>query len=184
MGLTVGAALKKIAVALLTDRKVLKTIGMTLLVLAVAVIMPLFAFLALLNGTIELDVGMLQQQIMANLSAEDRAMLEGIESTMEEIRTAFKDAGMPERAGEAQAVYIMALYDHSRQPGVPGEVSAARFQMRSGRRPDLHRHHGCPRLRPDRDLSHRHRQPQHLAETPSRCGAALYFPCKKQEDRP
>ena len=52
MGLTVGAALKKIAVALLTDRKVLKTIGMTLLVLAVAVIMPLFAFLALLNGGI------------------------------------------------------------------------------------------------------------------------------------
>jgi len=95
MGMAVGAALKKIAVALLTDRKVLKTIGMTLLVLAVAVIMPLFAFLALLNGTIELDVGMLQQQIMANLSAEDRAMLEGIESTMEEIRTAFKDAGMP-----------------------------------------------------------------------------------------
>ena len=117
MGMAVGAALKKIAVALLTDRKVLKSIGMILLVLAVAVIMPLCAFLALLNGTIELDVGMLQQQIMANLSAEDRAMLEGIETTMEEIRTAFKDAGMPERAGEAQAVYIMALYDHSRQPG-------------------------------------------------------------------
>ena len=117
MGMAVGAALKKIAVALLTDRKVLKSIGMTLLVLAVAVIMPLFAFLALLNGTIELDVGMLQQQIMANLSTEDRAMLEDIESTMEEIRTAFKDAGMPERVGEAQAVYIMALYDHSRQPG-------------------------------------------------------------------
>ena len=34
MGMAVGAALKKIAVALLTDRKVLKTIGMTLLVLA------------------------------------------------------------------------------------------------------------------------------------------------------
>ena len=91
MGMAVGAALKKIAVALLTDRKVLKSIGMILLVLAVAVIMPLCAFLALLNGTIELDVGMLQQQIMANLSAEDRAMLEGIETTMEEIRTAFKD---------------------------------------------------------------------------------------------
>ena len=40
MGMAVGAALKKIAVALLTDRKVLKSIGMILLVLAVAVIMP------------------------------------------------------------------------------------------------------------------------------------------------
>lgn len=117
MGMTVGAALKKAAVALLANRKVWKTIGMTILVLAVAVIMPLLAFLALLHGTIELDVGMLQQQIIANLSAEDRAMLEGIESTMEEIRTAFKDAGMPNRVGEAQAVYIMALYDHARQPG-------------------------------------------------------------------
>lgn len=99
MGMAVGAALKKIAVALLTDKKVLKSIGVTLLVLAVAVIMPLFAFLALLNGTIELDVGMLQQQIMANLSAEDRAMLEDIESTMEEIRTAFKDAGIRRSTG-------------------------------------------------------------------------------------
>ena len=55
---------------------------MVLLTLFVALILPVCAFLALVSGKIKLDVGMLQQQIIENLSAEDRAMLESIESTM------------------------------------------------------------------------------------------------------
>ena len=97
--------------------KTLKKVGMILLTLFVALILPLCAFLALVSGKIKLDVGMLQRQIVENLSAEDRAMLESIESTMEEIKSAFTEADMPERAGEAQAAYIMALYNQSKEPG-------------------------------------------------------------------
>lgn len=117
MGATIGAALKKVAVAILTDEKTLKKVGMVLLTLFVALILPVCAFLALVSGKIKLDVGMLQQQIIENLSSEDRAMLESIESMMEEIKSAFTEADMPERAGEAQAAYIMALYNQSKEPG-------------------------------------------------------------------
>ena len=64
MGATIGAVLKKVAVAILTDEKTLKKVGMVLLTLFVALILPVCAFLALVSGKIKLDVGMLQQQII------------------------------------------------------------------------------------------------------------------------
>ena len=113
MSAALGAALKKIAVALLTDKRVLKTIGMVILVLIVALLLPLMAMVALLSGDIELDTDALMAQIEANLSDSDSTMLTNIEDTMEAIDTALTDAEMPSRVGEAQALYIMALYNHS-----------------------------------------------------------------------
>ena len=113
MSAALGAALKKIAVALLTDKRVLKAIGMTVLVLIVALLLPLMAMMAILSGDIELDTDALMEQIEINLTANDIAMLTRIEDTMEAIDTALTDAEMPSRVGEAQALYIMALYDHS-----------------------------------------------------------------------
>lgn len=113
MSAAIGAALKKIAVALLTDKRVLKTIGMVILVLIVALLLPLMALMAILSGDIELDTDALMDRIEANLSASDIAMLTTIEDTMEAIDTALTDAEMPSRVGEAQALYIMALYNQS-----------------------------------------------------------------------
>ena len=113
MSAAIGAALKKIAVALLTDKKVLKTLGMAILVLIVALLLPLMAMMALLSGDIELNTGELMARIEANLSASDLAMLTTIEDTMEAIDTALTDQEMPSRVREAQALYIMALYDKS-----------------------------------------------------------------------
>ena len=113
MSAALGAALKKIAVALLTDKRVLKGIGMTVLVLIVALLLPLMAMMAILSGDIALDTDALMDRIEANLTANDIAMLTSIEDTMEAIDTALTDAEMPSRVGEAQALYIMALYDHS-----------------------------------------------------------------------
>ena len=113
MSAAIGAALKKIAVALLTDKRVLKAIGMTVLVLIVALLLPLMAMMAILSGDIELDTDALMEQIEINLTANDIAMLTRIEDTMEAIDTALTDAEMPSRVGEAQALYIMALYNHS-----------------------------------------------------------------------
>lgn len=113
MRAAIGAALKKIAVALLTDKQVLKTLGMAILVLVVALLLPLMAMMAILSGDIELDTDALMDRIEANLSASDLAMLTSIEDTMEAIDTALGDAGMPSRVKKAQALYIMALYDKS-----------------------------------------------------------------------
>ena len=113
MSAAIGAALKKIAVALLTDKKVLKTLGMAILVLIVALLLPLMAMMAILTGDIELDTGELMGRIEANLSVSDLAMLTSIQDTMDGIETALTDAEMPSRVREAQALYIMALYDKS-----------------------------------------------------------------------
>ncbi len=113
MSAAMGAALKKIAAALLTDKNVLKAIGMTVLVLLVALLLPLMAMMAILSGDIKLDTDALMEQIEINLSAEDIAMLAHIEDTMKAIDTALTDAKMPSRVKEAQALYIMALYDQS-----------------------------------------------------------------------
>lgn len=124
MSATLGAALKKIAVALLADTKVLKKAGMVLLVLLIALVMPLAALAVLFSGSVELDVNGLQQQIVANLTGGDQAMLQAIEDTMREIDTVMKEAEMPSRVKEAQALYIMALYDLSSQPGFVYRLAA------------------------------------------------------------
>ncbi len=115
MSAALGAALKKIAVALLTDKRVLKTVGMIVLVLIVALLLPLMAMMAILSGHIELDTDVLLDNIVENLSVSDIAMLTTIEDTMNAIDTALTDAGMPSRVEEAQALYIMVLYDQSDQ---------------------------------------------------------------------
>lgn len=124
MGVTIGAALKKIAVALLTDRRTLKTIGVILLVIIVGILTPLTALVAILSGKIELDTELLQQNIIRGLSAEDQQLLSTLEETMLQIDGAMKEKNMPDRVREAQALYVMALYTHADQPGfVPRLVS-------------------------------------------------------------
>ena len=115
MSAALGAALKKIAIAILTDKRALKAIGMTILVLIVALLLPLMAMMAIFTGDIVLDTNALMAQIQQNLSASDIAMLTKIEDTMDAIETALEDKEMPSRVKEAQALYIMALYDHSNQ---------------------------------------------------------------------
>ena len=117
MSITVGAALKKIAVALLSDKKTLKKAAMAILVVIVALFMPMAAIITVFSGTLKLDVGALQEQIAEEMSDGDRQMLQQVEDNMNAIQTALRDADMPSRVREAQVLYILALYDHSDQPG-------------------------------------------------------------------
>ena len=117
MGISVGAALKKIAVALVSDKKTLKKAAMAILVVIVALLMPMAAIIAVFSGTLELDVAALQEQITENMSDSDRQMLQQVEDNMNAIQTALREADMASRVKEAQVLYILALYDHSSQPG-------------------------------------------------------------------
>ena len=81
MSATVAAALKKIAVALLTDKKALKTIGGIVLGVLIIIIMPIVAVVSLFNGGIEIDTDRLQTMVVENLSAEEQAKLQAVEDT-------------------------------------------------------------------------------------------------------
>lgn len=117
MSITVGAALKKLAVALVSDRKALKKVAMAVLVIIVALLMPMVAVVAVFSGTLELDVSALEGQIMENMTDDQRRMLQGIEDTMNAIETAMVEADHSDSVGAAQALYILALSDQAGQPG-------------------------------------------------------------------
>ena len=82
MSATVGAALKKIAVSLLTDKKVLKVVGGIVLGIIIIIVMPSVAIVSIFNGTIEFDTEELHQMGDKNLSAEELANPPGGEDTM------------------------------------------------------------------------------------------------------
>ena len=81
MSATVAAALKKIAVSLLTNPKVLKTIGGIVLGIIIIIVMPIVAVVSIFNGDINIDTDRLQQMVVQNLSAEEQAKLQFVEDT-------------------------------------------------------------------------------------------------------
>ena len=113
----VGAALKKIAVLLLSDQRVWKRVGIVVLVIIVALFMPAVAVVGIFSGSIQVDVQRLEQTVLAALSSEEIEMLQAIEDTMAEIENAMTEAEMPGRVIEAQVLYILALTDQAEQPG-------------------------------------------------------------------
>lgn len=115
MSATVAAALKKIAVYILTDKKALKTVFGIVIGIIIIIIMPIVAIVSIFNGNIEIDTDRLQTMVVENLSAEEQAKLQFVEDTMYGIETAMKDAGHTGRIKEAQVLYVLALSDKAHE---------------------------------------------------------------------
>ena len=116
MSATVAAALKKIAVSLLSNPKVLKTVLGIVLGIIVIIIMPIVAIVSIFNGDIEIDTGRLQTMVVENLSAEEQQKLQAVENTMYDIEDEMKAAGFAGKVKEAQVLYVLALSDYAGQP--------------------------------------------------------------------
>ena len=102
MSATVAAALKKIAVAVLTDKKLRRTVLGIILGVIIIIIMPVAAVISLFNGDIEIDTDRLQTLVVENLSAEEKAKLQAVEDMMKAIETAMAEEGFTaEKAKEA-----------------------------------------------------------------------------------
>ena len=118
MSATVAAALKKIAVAMVTDKKIRNTILGIVLGIIIILVMPITAIIAILNGGIEIDTARLQTLVVENLSAEERAKLQLVEDTMYDIENKMKAAGFSaDRVTEAQVLYVLALSDYANDAG-------------------------------------------------------------------
>ena len=117
MSAAVGAALKKIAVAIVTDPRVLKKLLFAVLVLFVALIAPMIFVVSIFSGDFKVDTARLQQYVVANLSASDVVFLSSVEDTMEAIESAMTEKEMGSETRAAQVLYIMALSDYADQPG-------------------------------------------------------------------
>ena len=109
---TVAAALKKIAVAILSNKKVRHKVCIFLLTCLVSIFMPIAAVMALFSGRVEFTPE--QLVIVAdNLDVEEIAKLTEVQETLDAIEEAMEDADMDDRYEEAQVLYLLALYDYS-----------------------------------------------------------------------
>ena len=76
----VAAVAKKVIVYILTDEKALKVVLGIVLGIIIIILLPLGVILGVLNGDVEIDADRIQELIVQNLSAEEQAMLQGIET--------------------------------------------------------------------------------------------------------
>lgn len=91
MSATIGETLKKIAVSLLTDKKVIKTIGGIVIGIIIIVVMPIIAVVSVFNGSMDIDTDKLNQSIQENISAEQMENLQLINDTMTEVENQLKN---------------------------------------------------------------------------------------------
>ena len=114
MSATVGAALKKIAVALLTDKKVMKIIGGIILGIIIVVIMPIIAVISIFNGSMDIDTDKLSQSIQENISAEQMANFQLINDTMTEVEKQLDKKELSDCNTQAEVIYLFSLSDKSK----------------------------------------------------------------------
>ena len=109
----VGAALKKIAIALVSNPQNWKTIGGIILALIIVVITPIAIIVAILNGNIEIDQNRLTQIIQQNITAEQSTSLEMINTTMEKVEQELEKRNLLEYKTQAEVLYVFSLTEHS-----------------------------------------------------------------------
>lgn len=114
MSATVAAALKKIAVAVLTNKKLRRIVLGIILGIIIIVMMPMVAILSIFSGDIDIDTDRLQDIVMEEMSDEEKAKLQTVEDMMKAIESAMTEKGFTaEKTKEAQALYIFFLYEQS-----------------------------------------------------------------------
>ena len=111
----VGAALKKVATYILTDKKALKVVGLIVGIILVIILLPIGALLAIFNGGIEIDTGRLDE-IYQGRQIQLVEIWESVESAM-------TDAGFDQtRIDEAQALFIFGLSEHVGEDGFADDI--------------------------------------------------------------
>ena len=117
MSATVAAALKKLSAVVLSDKKNLKTAVGIIIGIIVIIVMPIAAVLSIFSGDMNIDTDRLQQMITESLTSEEEDNLKFIEDTMLTLDEKMTAAGFPDRVKEAQALYVLAHSDYSREDG-------------------------------------------------------------------
>ena len=113
MSATVGAALKKIATYVLTDKKALKAVLGAVLVVVIAIIMPIVAVLGIFSGSVDVDMGRLEELLSQNYSDE----------TLSEIEEKMLAAGHSHlNVKEAQVLYSLVLFPKAEQADFVGTL--------------------------------------------------------------
>lgn len=111
MSAAVAAALKKIAVVILTNPKALKTICGIVLGVIIIIIMPVVAVISIFSGDVEIDTDRLGELVIENLEEGDRDKLENMDDVLSDLEIKMEEAGYEDRYHEAETLYLLGLID-------------------------------------------------------------------------
>lgn len=122
-----SAIIKKLLLAVLTDKKALKTIGGILLGIVVFIMMPIGALMALFSSGINIDPEALKQEVSVQMSRENMADGELLSGKLAEISEVMEEAGFAEFIKPAQNIAVVFLSDRLEDDGF-AEMLASCFR--------------------------------------------------------
>ncbi|WP_407384093.1 phage tail tip lysozyme [Ruminococcus sp.] len=109
---TVGAALKKIAVAILTNKQALKKAAIVVTSILLAIFMPVIAIVSFFSGNISVDTTGLSSKIEAQMTAEEKAKVENAEKLIKQIESGLKKKKCTdEQILQAKVITVIILQD-------------------------------------------------------------------------
>ena len=116
MSATLGAALKKIAVALLTDRRNWEKIAIALFSVILLFLLPVLSVLAIFQGNFDWDSPEMVSTVMEELDVDSLGFLEISNNVLAQLQTALKEAGSGfDEFRKAQALYFLALSPYAEE---------------------------------------------------------------------
>ena len=112
IGATVGAALKKVAVSILTNPKALKKVGIVVGSILLAILMPIIAIVSFFTGNFNIDTSGIQQKIEASLTAEQKAQMAEAEKVLKNVESELKKKKCSdEQILQARVITVVILHD-------------------------------------------------------------------------
>lgn len=109
---TVGAALKKIAVAILTNKQALKKAAIVVISILLAIFMPVIAIVSFFSGNISVDTTGFSSKIEAQMSAEEKAKVEKAEKLIKQIESELKKKKCTDdQLLQAKVITVIILQD-------------------------------------------------------------------------
>ena len=116
MSATLGAALKKIAVALLADRKNWEKLAVALFAVLLLFLLPILSVEAIFQADMDWDSPELVSAVLEELDVGSLGFLESSNSVLTQLQEALKEAGFGfEEFRKAQALYWLALSPYAEE---------------------------------------------------------------------
>ena len=116
MSATLGAALKKIAVALLTDRRNWEKIAVALFAVLLLFLLPVLSVEAIFQGDFDVRDGAIVSGLLEELDVGSLGFLETSNNILTQLQNALKGAGFGfDEFRKAQALYWLALSPFSEE---------------------------------------------------------------------
>ena len=116
MSATLGAALKKIAVALLTDRKNWEKLAVALFAVLLLFLLPILSVEAIFQADMDWDSPELVSAVLEELDVGSLGFLETSNNILTQLQNALKEAGFGfDEFRKAQALYWLALSPYAEE---------------------------------------------------------------------